>query len=81
MTDRAELDSTIRSWLKRVPLSAIVILLEAVRDEIGARAVAKLSPFPSPLASHGCTDKQRVPNSGRRSSVELWGVTRRGGRW
>lgn len=44
MTDRAELDSTIRSWLKRVPLSAIVILLEAVRDEIGARAVAKLSP-------------------------------------
>lgn len=41
MTNLASLDSKIRRWLKRIPLSAIVVLLEAVRDEVGSRAAAR----------------------------------------
>lgn len=37
MTDLAVLDSKIRAWLERVPLSAIVIALKAIHDELKFR--------------------------------------------
>lgn len=44
MTDLAWLDSKVRGWLKRVPLSAIVILLKAIQDELKCRNRAHNSP-------------------------------------
>lgn len=38
MTDLATLDCRARTWLKRVPLSAIVILLKAIHEELKSRA-------------------------------------------
>jgi hypothetical protein len=37
MMDLSSLDHKMRHWLRHVPLSAIVILLEAVRDELESR--------------------------------------------
>lgn len=37
MIDLTWLDSKVRGWLKRAPLSAIVILLKAVHQELQAR--------------------------------------------
>lgn len=37
MTDPAWLDSKVRGWLKRAPLSAIVILLTAIHQELKSR--------------------------------------------
>ena len=44
MTDLASLESKIRGWLKRVPLSAIVILLKAIHQELKSRNRAHSSP-------------------------------------
>ena len=35
--DTSVLDSRVRAWLKRVPLLAIVVLLEAIDDELRSR--------------------------------------------
>jgi len=37
MIDLVWLDSKVRGWLKRVPLSAIVILLKAIHQELQSR--------------------------------------------
>lgn len=45
MIDRVGVDSKIRAWLKRVPLSAIMILLKAVHDELKSRKRAHAAPI------------------------------------
>lgn len=37
MSDLGELDTRIRKWLRGVRLSVLVILLEAIRDELDSR--------------------------------------------
>jgi hypothetical protein len=37
MTDFMLLEGKLRGWLRRVPLSVIVLLLEAVHDELRSR--------------------------------------------
>lgn len=37
MSDLGELDTKIRQWLKGVRLSVVVIILEAIRDELESR--------------------------------------------
>ncbi len=44
MTDLASLNSKIRCWLKRVPLPAMVVLLQAIHDELESRVVARSLP-------------------------------------
>ncbi len=44
MTDPAWLDSKVRGWLKRAPLSAIVILLTAIHQELKSRNRTHSSP-------------------------------------
>lgn len=44
MTDLASLDSQIRAWLKHAPLSAIVVLLTAIHQELQSRNRAHSSP-------------------------------------
>lgn len=41
MIDLAKLDFRARTWLKRVPLSAIVILLKAIHEELESRAATR----------------------------------------
>lgn len=50
MTDLAVLDSKIRARLERVPLSAIVIVLKAIHDELKFR---NRTPRPPGLRSRG----------------------------
>ncbi len=37
MYDLRALDSRVRTWLSHVPLAAIVVLLEAIHDELRSR--------------------------------------------
>jgi hypothetical protein len=47
MTDLDLLDSKVRRWLKGVPLSAVVVLLQAIHDELKSRATARSIPIRS----------------------------------
>ncbi len=50
MYDLRTLDRRIRTWLKHVPLSAIVVLLKAIHDELKSRRAVTRSAVRS-LAS------------------------------
>jgi hypothetical protein len=42
------LDSRVRTWLRHAPLSAIVVLLKAINDELGVRGGASHPSVKSP---------------------------------
>lgn len=41
MYDLRTLDGRIRTWLRHVPLSAIVVLLKAIHEELRSRAATR----------------------------------------
>jgi hypothetical protein len=65
MTDLASLDSKIRGWLKRVPLSAIVILLKAIHQELQWRNRAHSSLDVRFIGQGPRTEDSTLPGSRR----------------
>ncbi len=65
MTDLAWLDSKVRGWLKRVPLSAIVILLTAIHQELQSRNRAHNLRGVRSIGQHPPTEDSTLPGPQR----------------
>lgn len=70
MTDLAWLDSKVRGWLKHASLSAIVILLTAIHQELQSRNRAHNSRGVRPIGQHPLTEEPRyVTGEGCRTGI------------
>lgn len=65
MTDLAWLDSKVRGWLKRVPLSVIVVLLTAIHQELQSRNRAHNSRGGRFIGEHPPTEDRTLPGPRR----------------
>ncbi len=72
MYDLQALDSRVRTWLRHAPLSAIVVLLKAIHDELRVRGGTSHPSVKSParvqhdgIVGRRCVTVDRLRASGR----------------